>query len=64
MKMEEANRVVHTNLIRTKEQRPPRLQNLTMRPTIAEKTVGALEAHSNGLRFSSPNVVRGGWREK
>lgn len=54
--------MVQAKLIRSKDQRVPRLQDLTMRPTLAGKTVGALEAHSNGLRFNSQkNSVS--WRE-
>ena len=62
--MEEGNAAMHCMLFRSKEQRVPRLQDLTMRPMLVKKTVGELEAHSNGLRFSSPNLVRDGWREK
>ena len=62
--MEEGGAATHSTLSRSKEQRVPRLQDLTMRPTLVKKTVGELEAHSNGLRFSSPNLVRDGWREK
>ncbi|CAM9902691.1 unnamed protein product [Ascophyllum nodosum] len=51
--VEEADLVSQAKLIRSKDQRVPRLQDLTMRPTLAGKTVGALEAHSNGLRFAS-----------
>lgn len=51
--VEEADLVLQAKLVRSKDQRVPRLQDLTMRPTLAGKTVGALEAHSNGLRFSS-----------
>eukprot|EP00752_Nemacystus_decipiens_P016325 g14600.t1 len=51
--VEEADLVVQAKLIRTKDQRVPRLQDLTMRPTLSGKTIGALEAHSNGLRFTS-----------
>lgn len=53
MQVEEADLVVQAKLIRTKDQRVPRLQDLTMRPTLSGKTVGNLEAHSNGLRFTS-----------
>ena len=53
MQVEEADLVVQAKLIRTKDQRVPRLQDLTMRPTLSGKTIGALEAHSNGLRFTS-----------
>lgn len=45
--------MTQAKLIRSKDQRVPHLQDLTMRPTLAGKTVGALEAHSNGLRFAS-----------
>mmetsp|Transcript_16079 Transcript_16079/g.22677 ORF Transcript_16079/g.22677 Transcript_16079/m.22677 type:complete len:121 (-) Transcript_16079:166-528(-) len=33
--------------------RVPRLSDLTLRPNISGKTVGALESHTNGLRFIS-----------
>lgn len=40
--------------MRTKNERVPRLADLTMRPVFAgRKTQGNLEAHSNGLRFVS-----------
>ncbi|CAM9230410.1 unnamed protein product [Ectocarpus sp. 4 AP-2014] len=51
--VEEADLVTQAKLIRSKDQRVQRLQDLTMRPTLAGKTVGSLEAHSNGLRFTS-----------
>jgi nucleosome binding factor SPN SPT16 subunit len=51
---EEADLVVQEKLIRTKNERVPRLADLTMRPVFAgRKTQGNLEAHSNGLRFIS-----------
>jgi nucleosome binding factor SPN SPT16 subunit len=51
---EEADLVVQEKLIRTKNERVPRLADLTMRPVIAgRKTQGNLEAHTNGLRFNS-----------
>ncbi|KAG7359660.1 X-pro aminopeptidase pepQ [Nitzschia inconspicua] len=51
---EEANLVQQEKLIRTKNERVPRLADLTMRPVFAgRKTQGNLEAHSNGLRFIS-----------
>ena len=51
---EEADLVVQEKLIRTKNERVPRLADLTMRPVFAgRKTQGNLEAHSNGLRFNS-----------
>lgn len=41
-------------LVRTKNERVPRLADLTMRPVFAgRKTQGNLEAHTNGLRFIS-----------
>lgn len=52
--MEEANLVKQEKLVRTKNERVPRLADLTMRPVFAgRKTQGNLEAHSNGLRFIS-----------
>mmetsp|Transcript_28182 Transcript_28182/g.65219 ORF Transcript_28182/g.65219 Transcript_28182/m.65219 type:complete len:428 (-) Transcript_28182:966-2249(-) len=51
---EEANLVEQEKLVRTKNERVPRLLDLTMRPVFsARKTQGNLEAHSNGLRFIS-----------
>ena len=51
---EEANLVEQEKLVRTKNERVPRLSDLTMRPVFAgRKTQGNLEAHSNGLRFIS-----------
>jgi len=51
---EEANLVKQDKLIRTRNERVPRLADLTMRPVFAgRKTQGNLEAHSNGLRFLS-----------
>jgi len=52
--MEEANLVKQEKLVRTKNERVPRLSDLTMRPVFAgRKTQGNLEAHTNGLRFIS-----------
>jgi nucleosome binding factor SPN SPT16 subunit len=52
--MEEATLVAQEKLIRTKNERVPRLSDLTMRPVAAgKKTQGNLEAHTNGLRFIS-----------
>mmetsp|Transcript_10616 Transcript_10616/g.13105 ORF Transcript_10616/g.13105 Transcript_10616/m.13105 type:complete len:1111 (-) Transcript_10616:134-3466(-) len=52
--LEEANLVKQEKLIRTKNERVPRLSDLTMRPVFAgKKTQGNLEAHTNGLRFIS-----------
>ena len=51
---EEATLVKQDKLIRTKNERVPRLADLTMRPVFAgRKTQGNLEAHTNGLRFIS-----------
>ncbi|GKY95619.1 hypothetical protein MPSEU_000523200 [Mayamaea pseudoterrestris] len=51
---EEANLVKQEKLVRTKNERVPRLADLTMRPAFAgRKTQGNLEAHTNGLRFIS-----------
>jgi nucleosome binding factor SPN SPT16 subunit len=51
---EERDLVTQAKLIRIKDQRVPRLQDLTMRPQISgRKCVGTLEAHQNGLRFTS-----------
>jgi nucleosome binding factor SPN SPT16 subunit len=51
---QEKNLVVQSKLIKIKDQRVPRLQDLTMRPQLSgRKCIGALEAHQNGLRFTS-----------
>lgn len=51
---EEKDLVVQAKLTRIKDQRVPRLQDLTMRPQLSgRKCVGTLEAHQNGLRFTS-----------
>lgn len=51
---QEKDLVVQAKLIRIKDQRVPRLQDLTMRPTISgRKSIGNLEAHQNGLRYLS-----------
>lgn len=51
---QEKDLVVQAKLIRIKDQRVPRLQDITMRPQLSgRKCVGILEAHQNGLRFSS-----------
>jgi len=51
---QEKDLVKQQKLIRIKDQRVPRLQDLTMRPTMTgRKCVGTLEAHQNGLRFTS-----------
>lgn len=54
IEIEQANLVEQEKLIRTKNERVPRLSDLTMRPVIyGRKTQGNLEAHTNGLRFIS-----------
>lgn len=46
--------MVQEKLVRTKNERVPRLADLTMRPVaLGRKTQGNLEAHTNGLRFIS-----------
>lgn len=51
---EEADLVEQEKLVRTRNERVPRLSDLTMRPVLsARKTQGNLEAHTNGLRFTS-----------
>lgn len=51
---EEADLVQQEKLVRTRNERVPRLADLTMRPAFANrKTQGNLEAHTNGLRFVS-----------
>lgn len=51
---QEKDIVVQAKLVRIKDQRVPRLQDVTMRPQISgRKCVGNLEAHQNGLRFVS-----------
>jgi nucleosome binding factor SPN SPT16 subunit len=51
---EEADLVEQEKLVRTKNERVPRLADVTMRPVFAgRKTQGNLEAHSNGMRFIS-----------
>ena len=51
---QERDLVSQAKLIRIKDQRIPRLQDLTMRPQLSgRKCVGNLEAHQNGLRFTS-----------
>ena len=51
---EEKDLVQQAKLIRIRDQRVPRLQDLTMRPQLSgRKCIGSLEAHQNGLRFVS-----------
>mmetsp|Transcript_2922 Transcript_2922/g.8893 ORF Transcript_2922/g.8893 Transcript_2922/m.8893 type:complete len:574 (-) Transcript_2922:748-2469(-) len=51
---EEADLVAQEKLVKMRDQRIPRMSDLTMRPFISgKKTTGTLEAHTNGLRFIS-----------
>lgn len=51
---QEKDIVVQAKLIKIKDQRVPRLQDVIMRPQISgRKCVGELQAHQNGLRFTS-----------
>lgn len=51
---QEKDLVVQGKLIKIKDQRIPRLQDVNIRPQLSgKKCVGTLEAHQNGLRFSS-----------
>eukprot|EP00605_Chrysophyceae_sp_TOSAG23-4_P002193 GSChrysophyteH1.ASY1.ANO1.2423.1 assembled CDS len=51
---QEKDLVKQDKLVRIKDQRVPRLQDLTMRPNISgRKCIGTLEAHQNGVRFTS-----------
>jgi nucleosome binding factor SPN SPT16 subunit len=51
---QEKDLVKQDKLIQIKDQRVPRLQDLTMRPTMTgRKCVGTLAAHQNGVRFTS-----------
>jgi nucleosome binding factor SPN SPT16 subunit len=51
---EEADLVPQEKLVKMRDQRIPRMADLTMRPFISgKKTMGTLEAHTNGLRFTS-----------
>ncbi|KAJ1448969.1 FACT complex subunit-domain-containing protein [Pelagophyceae sp. CCMP2097] len=53
-KAEEAGLVAQDKLVKMRDQRVPRMADLTMRPFMSgKKTTGTLEAHSNGLRFTS-----------
>jgi nucleosome binding factor SPN SPT16 subunit len=50
----ERDLVVQAKLQRIRDERIPRLQDLVMRPTISgKKSNGTLEAHMNGLRFTT-----------
>lgn len=54
LEQEEANLVKQEKLVKTKNERVPRLSDLTMRPVFSgRKTQGNLESHTNGLRFVS-----------
>lgn len=51
---EEADLIIQEKLVKMRDQRIPRMTDLTMRPFLSgKKTTGSLEAHTNGLRFSS-----------
>lgn len=51
---QEKGLVEQAKLIRIKDQRVPRLQEVTMRPSFSgRKSIGTVEAHQNGLRFTS-----------
>jgi nucleosome binding factor SPN SPT16 subunit len=51
---EEADLVAQEKLVKMRDQRIPRMADLTMRPFISgKKTTGTLETHTNGLRFTS-----------
>ena len=51
---EEADLVEQASLIKMRDQRIPKLSDLTMRPQLSgKKSSGMLEAHQNGLRFTS-----------
>jgi nucleosome binding factor SPN SPT16 subunit len=51
---EEADLIPQEKLVKMRDQRIPRMADLTMRPFISgKKTTGTLEAHTNGLRFTS-----------
>merc|ERR1719155_79477 len=46
---EEANLVAQEKLVKMRDQRIPRMADLTMRPFVSgKKTMGPLEAHTNG----------------
>ncbi|KAF0682668.1 Aste57867_25227 [Aphanomyces stellatus] len=51
---EESDLVVQEDLILTRDRRVPRLSDLSARPHLSgRKTQGTLEAHQNGLRFTT-----------
>ncbi|CAM9551683.1 unnamed protein product [Chrysoparadoxa australica] len=50
---QEADLVVQAKLVKMTDMKIPRLSDLILRPNIQGKTTGSLEAHVNGLRFSS-----------
>jgi nucleosome binding factor SPN SPT16 subunit len=51
---EESDLVVQEDLILTRDRRVPRLSDLSARPHLSgRKTHGTLEAHQNGLRFTT-----------
>ncbi|OQS01925.1 FACT complex subunit SPT16 [Thraustotheca clavata] len=51
---EESDLVIQEDLILTRDRRVPRLSDLSARPHLSgRKTTGTLEAHQNGLRFTT-----------
>jgi nucleosome binding factor SPN SPT16 subunit len=51
---QEASLVTQEKLVQTKNERVPKIADVTMRPVMTNrKTQGVLEAHANGLRFRS-----------
>lgn len=51
---QETSLVAQEKLVRTKNERVPKIADVTMRPVMTNrKTQGVLEAHTNGLRFLS-----------
>jgi nucleosome binding factor SPN SPT16 subunit len=51
---QEASLVTQERLIIMKNERVPRISDVTMRPVMTNrKTQGTLDAHANGLRFKS-----------
>ena len=53
-KEQERDLVVQAKLIRIKDERVPRLQDIKVRPTLSGKqSTGTLESHQNGIRFAS-----------
>ena len=51
---QEQDLVVQPKLVKLKSERPPRLSGIEMRPAISgRKSMGTLDAHQNGLRFTA-----------